>query len=166
MKSMMSERRGAIALACMAAIVTLLAAETVEVSVDLSHPTHRISKELYGLFLEDISLSVDGCFYPELVWNRGFDFPATNAPGEKAFSSEIQGWREDHRPGTAGRVTLQYANPRFANTPAYLRIEAFEGGAGVMNRFFTQPCPTPPGFPVARMYTRVPGPEARFLDIM
>jgi len=129
----MSERRAAIALACMAVIVTLLAADTVEVSVDLSHPTHRLSKDLYGLFLEDISLSVDGCLYPELVWNRGFDFPATNAPGEKAFSSAIQGWREDHRPGAAGRVTLQYANPRFANTPAYLRIEAFEAGAGVMN---------------------------------
>lgn len=109
------------------------AMKPVDVSVDLTRPTHAVSKDLYGLFLEDISLSVDGCFYPELIWNRGFDFPATNTPGEKAFSSAIQGWREDHRPGTAGRVTVQYARPKFENTPAYLRIEAFEGGAGVMN---------------------------------
>ena len=133
MKNMKSEKRSALVLVCTMVIAVLQAVETVEVAVDPSHPTHRISKDLYGLFLEDISLSVDGCLYPELVWNRGFDFPATNAPGEKAFSSEIQGWREDHRPGTAGRVTIQYAKPKFANTPAYLRIEAFEGGAGVMN---------------------------------
>ena len=119
--------------ACAVAAASLLAVEPVEVVVDSTHPTHRVSKDLYGLFLEDISLSVDGCFYPELVWNRGFDFPATNTPGMKAFSSEIQGWREDHRPGTAGRVTLQYARPKFANTPAYLRLEAFDGGAGVRN---------------------------------
>ena len=116
-----------------AAVAVTQAMAPVEVTVDSSNPTHRISQDLYGLFLEDISLAVDGCLYPELVWNRGFDFPATNAPGEKAFTSAIQGWREDHRPGTAGRVTLQYAKPRFVNTPTYLRIEAFEGGAGVLN---------------------------------
>ena len=133
MKNMMNGKKSAIMLVCTMAVAVVSAAETVEVSVDVLHPTHRISKDLYGLFLEDISLSVDGCLYPELVWNRGFDFPATNTPGEKAFSGGIQGWREDHRPGTAGRVTIQYAKPRFVNTPAYLRIEAFEGGAGVMN---------------------------------
>ena len=47
-----------------------------------------------------------------------------------------------------------------------LRFIGVIAGAGVMNRFFTQPCPTPPGFPVARMYTLVPGPEARFLENM
>ena len=118
---------------CAVAVSALLAGTPVEVAVDSTHPTHRVSKDLYGLFLEDISLSVDGCLYPELVWNRGFDFPSTNTPGTKAFSSAIQGWREDHRPGTAGRVTIQYARPKFANTPAYLRIEAFDGGAGVRN---------------------------------
>ena len=132
MDRMMKKKVAAGVFACIA-VFAVQAVETVEVSVDVLHPIHPISKDLYGLFLEDISLSVDGCFYPELIWNRGFDFPATNTPGEKAFSSSIQGWCEDHRPGTAGRVTLQYANPKFENTPAYLRIEAFEDGAGVMN---------------------------------
>ena len=40
------------------------------------------------------------------------------------------------------------------------------GGAGVMNRAFTQPCPTPPGLVVARRYTRVPGPVGRLRLIM
>jgi len=40
------------------------------------------------------------------------------------------------------------------------------GGAGVMNRAFTQPWPTPPGLVVARRYTRVPGPVGRLRLIM
>ena len=40
------------------------------------------------------------------------------------------------------------------------------GGAGVMNRAFTHPCPMPPGFAVARMYTCVPGPVGRLRLIM
>lgn len=110
-----------------------IAPEPVTVKVDETKPVHAVSKDLYGLFLEDISLSVDGCLYPELVWNRGFDFPATNSPGEKASVPAIQGWREEFRDGSAARVTLQYAQPKFANNPAYLRIEAFAAQAGVVN---------------------------------
>ena len=40
------------------------------------------------------------------------------------------------------------------------------GGAHVMNRSFTQPCPTPPGFVVARTPTNVPGPEGRLRENM
>ena len=67
--------------ACAVAATALLAAEPVEVSVDSMHPTYRVSKDLYGLFLEDISLSVDGCFYPELVWHRG------KAEGEEHYTA-------------------------------------------------------------------------------
>ena len=46
----------------------------VTVTIDQEGYGPEVSKDLYGLFLEDISLSVDGGLYPELVWNRGFDF--------------------------------------------------------------------------------------------
>jgi hypothetical protein len=105
----------------------------IPVTVEFAAPSYEVSKDMYGLFLEDISLSVDGCFYPELVWNRGFDFPATNAPGRFASKSAIQGWRECHAEGAAGRVGIRYENPKFKKTPAYLRIEAFNAGAGVIN---------------------------------
>ncbi|MBR4652392.1 MAG: hypothetical protein IKO72_03450 [Kiritimatiellae bacterium] len=125
---------GSAAVAFTAAFPALAAPEQMPpVSVKVSaSPTHAVSPRLYGLFLEDISLSVDGGLYPELVWNRSFDMPATNTPGMKAFSHSIQGWREDHR-GGMGRVTLQYARPRFVHTPAHLRLEAFSAGAGVAN---------------------------------
>nr|DAG91459.1 MAG TPA: hypothetical protein [Herelleviridae sp.] len=43
----------------------------------------------------------------------------------------------------------------FTSTSCTIRVP---GGAGLMNRAFTQPWPTPPGLAVARMYTCVPGP--------
>ena len=113
--------------------------ESVTVKVDVDHPTHAISKHLYGLFLEDISQSVDGCFYPELVWNRGFEFPPSPTVAEPKFQEkgvkldDICGWKPDCRDGAAGRFTLEYADPAFTNTPAYLRIEAFARGAGMRN---------------------------------
>lgn len=105
----------------------------VTVTIDPEGAGPEVSKDLYGLFLEDISLSVDGCLYPELVWNRGFDFAPTNAPGTFRRQREIQGWTEDFRNGSAARVSIRYAKPKFENTPAYLRIEAFGPDAGVRN---------------------------------
>lgn len=105
----------------------------VEVRIDADGEGPAVSKDLYGLFFEDISLSADGGLYPELVWNRGFDFAPTNAPGLLTRRREIQGWAEDFRDGSAARVAVRYANPKFANTPGYLRIEAFGTLAGVRN---------------------------------
>lgn len=113
--------------------------EPVTVTVDTGHPTHEISKRMYGLFLEDISQSVDGCLYPELVWNRGFDFPPSPTVADpdhvkhKVPLGTICGWKPDCRDGSMGRFTLQYAKPLFENTPAYLRIEAFAPRAGMRN---------------------------------
>ena len=111
----------------------------VTVKVDSAHPTHAVAKTLYGLFLEDISQSVDGCLYPELVWNRGFDFPASPTVADPDYVKHqtaldtICGWKPDCRDGAAGRFTLQHADPVFAHTPAYLRIEAFAPRAGMRN---------------------------------
>ena len=90
----------AIAVASVAARAAL---PPVTVTVDVDHPTHAISKHLYGLFLEDISQSVDGCFYPELVWNRGFEFPPSPTVAEPKFQEkgvkldDICGWKPDCR---------------------------------------------------------------------
>lgn len=108
-------------------------ADSVTVSVDLAHPGHAVPESLYGLFIEDISMSVDGGFYPELVWNRGFDFPSDVTPGQKGAVDIIQGWTDDCRNGSAARITLQYREPLHPDTPAYLRIEAYAADAGTSN---------------------------------
>jgi len=48
-------------------------AQSVNISVDANHPDHAVSPTLFGLFLEDINLSVDGGLYRELIRNRSFE---------------------------------------------------------------------------------------------
>lgn len=57
-------RRGVLALVLSTGLAAAAEPETeVTVAIDLAHPSHAISSRLYGLFLEDISQSVDGCLY-------------------------------------------------------------------------------------------------------
>ena len=119
--------------------VVALAASAVNVDVAVSKPGHEVPASLWGIFLEDIAFSVDGCLYPELVWNRGFEFRP--APSDDGFEKRLKGptdlgipgWTADCRRTGMGRFTLQYAKPLRADTPAYLRIEAFAPFAGVRN---------------------------------
>ena len=65
------------------AVSISLIASAVTVDVSVSRPGHEVPASLWGIFLEDIALSVDGCLYPELVWNRGFEFRP--APSDDGF---------------------------------------------------------------------------------
>lgn len=46
-------------------------AGTIRIQAD--KPGHEVSETLWGIFFEDINLSVDGGIYPELVRNRSFE---------------------------------------------------------------------------------------------
>lgn len=48
-------------------------AQNATVNIDVNHPTHAIAPTLFGIFLEDINLSVDGGLYTEQVRNRSFE---------------------------------------------------------------------------------------------
>ncbi|MEZ0216853.1 MAG: alpha-L-arabinofuranosidase C-terminal domain-containing protein [Rariglobus sp.] len=63
------------------------------ISVQVDQPAHKISPMLWGLFFEDINLSVDSGLYPELVRNSSFEgsdhlryWKFTPAPGESGPS--------------------------------------------------------------------------------
>lgn len=48
-------------------------AQNATINVDVRNPNHAISPTLFGVFLEDINLSIDGGLYPEQVRNRSFE---------------------------------------------------------------------------------------------
>ncbi len=48
-------------------------AQKATITVDVNRPGHAISPTLFGIFLEDINLSVDGGLYPEQIRNRSFE---------------------------------------------------------------------------------------------
>ena len=47
-----------------------------------------ISRDLWGVFFEDINHAADGGLYAELVRNRSFDFSEADRPGWNALT----GW--------------------------------------------------------------------------
>ena len=60
------------------AFSTTLPAQQPSLSIDLDHPTAKVSPTLYGLMTEEINFSYDGGLYPELVRDRtiGSDWQA------------------------------------------------------------------------------------------
>ena len=72
-------RVGAVVLSVCA--VGALMAEPVTVSVDATAKGKAISRELVGIFFEDINYAADGGLYAELVQNRSFEYQATEQPG-------------------------------------------------------------------------------------
>jgi alpha-N-arabinofuranosidase len=58
-------------LLCYAASIAALAAEPT-LTVDVAHPSGKVSPRLYGLMTEEINHCYDGGLYAKLIRNRAF----------------------------------------------------------------------------------------------
>ena len=61
-------------LAICAILSTNSSATDIKLTVEAGKPVHAMSKDMYGLFFEDINFAADGGLYAEMVWNRSFEF--------------------------------------------------------------------------------------------
>ena len=78
----------------------------------------KISKELIGIFFEDISYSADGGLYAELVENGSFEYN----PSERDGWGPGTGWKQI-RPGhSLGMLQVRMDNPIHPNNPTYMRL--------------------------------------------
>ena len=78
----------------------------------------QISKELIGIFFEDISYSADGGLYAELVENGSFEY----SPTERDGWGPGTGWKQV-RPGhSLGMMQVRMDNPIHPNNPTYMRL--------------------------------------------
>lgn len=78
-------------LATMMAGSTALFAQTpISFKVDLDQPAGKMSRDMWGVFFEDINMGADGGIYAELIKNRSFEF---NEPwmGWKKLTKEPEG---------------------------------------------------------------------------
>lgn len=94
---------------------------------DLSKPGKSISRELLGIFFEDISYSADGGLYAELIQNRSFEYTSADHLGWHAFTA----WELVRRGGGKGQVAVDRGLPLHANNPHYVVVRAEEPGEGV-----------------------------------
>lgn len=57
----------------LSALSLFLPAKPITITVEADKILHPVSKDLYGIFFEEINCAGDGGIYPELVRNRSFD---------------------------------------------------------------------------------------------
>ena len=97
--------------------------ERNEIAVDASKVRFPVSEDMWGIFFEDIDLSLDGGVYAELVRNRSFE------DGEVAHRRHEVGYWNTVGPATLARDSSRPLSERNRHCG---RVEALPGG-GVAN---------------------------------
>ena len=95
-----------------------------EIVVNTSKPLYPVSEDMWGIFFEDIDLSLDGGVYAELVRNRSFEDDLVKCRKQKSIGY----W------STIGRATIELdsSKPISEKNRNCARVEALPGG-GVAN---------------------------------
>lgn len=95
----------------------------------------KISRDLFGLFFEDINYAADGGLYAEQIQNRSFEY----SPTEKKDWNPLSYW-EYISPGYSyGRISVETSSPINKNNPHYIILdvehigkeEKYQGPSGV-----------------------------------
>ena len=119
-------------MSCLAGVALSATAQKATITVDVGNPGHEVSPTLFGIFLEDINLSVDGGLYPELVRNRSFEDADTLAFWQfKAEKGEARVTKADLANMKKPVTPLNPMNRQFLNVRAdgafALRNDGFWG---------------------------------------
>jgi len=96
------------------------------ITVQVNRPLTPVSKQMWGIFFEDINFAADGGLYAELVKNSSFEFPMP-----------MTGWKEAKQQGSGRILIINRANenkfnPRFA----HIVVDAPAGYYGISNDGF------------------------------
>jgi alpha-L-arabinofuranosidase len=104
--------------------LSVFAAPAATLTADFSAPKTPVSRNLYGIFFEDINYSADGGLYAEMVQNRSFEFK---------FGTEQ--WTVVTKEGKSKiRLRAKKENPLNANNPAYGELKTTEPDTGIANK--------------------------------
>lgn len=100
------------------------------ITADFGETQSPVSKNLFGIFYEDINYAADGGLYGEMVQNRSFEFGASN-------NSATTGWKDKvNIKGEKSSSRLKASNKGGlnANNPTYATFTAKEAGDGFYNK--------------------------------
>lgn len=125
--------------------------------VDNAAPGTRISRDLWGIFFEDINYAADGGLYGELVRNRSFDYSDRDRPDWHALTGWLAPTQTDStRPAP---VRIESSEPLHPNTPHYAVLDASASAPNValVNTGFDGIPLTHGGTYRLSVFARVPG---------
>jgi alpha-L-arabinofuranosidase len=102
------------------------------VTIQADSPGKPISKDLIGVFFEDLSYAADGGLYAELVQNRSFEYSPADHDGWHGLTS----WELLQSEGGNATLTTGTASPLHPNNPHHAVLSTFGGTAGLKNSGF------------------------------
>ncbi|RHA38020.1 alpha-L-arabinofuranosidase C-terminal domain-containing protein [Cellulomonas rhizosphaerae] len=119
------------------------ATDVGKLDVDGDATSVDISKDLYGIFYEDINYAADGGLYAELVRNRSFEF----STADNSSFTGLTAWEVLKRgAGSASTGVIANDSSRLnATNRNYLRLDATGAGAGVRNAGYNTGVPLTAG---------------------
>lgn len=88
-----------------------------------------ISRNLVGVFFEDLNYAADGGLYAELIQNRDFEYSSKDGHPDKNWNS-MYAWSVE---GNYMDFSIAKNNPVHANNPHYVVLEVKKAGAGLCN---------------------------------
>lgn len=100
------------------------------ITADFSAKQTPVSKNLFGIFYEDINYAADGGLYGEMVQNRSFEFGASN-------QSSTTGWKDKINISGEKSTSRLKANKKDglnANNPTFATFTAKAAGDGFSNK--------------------------------
>ena len=100
------------------------------ITADFGETQSPVSKNLFGIFYEDINYAADGGLYGEMVQNRSFEFGASNNSATTGWKDKvnIKGGKSSSRLKASNKGGLNANNPTFAT------FTAKEAGDGFYNK--------------------------------
>ncbi|MBR1537562.1 MAG: hypothetical protein IJ630_11555 [Treponema sp.] len=127
---MKKNKRMVISLLAAAGLSGATVAQQASITADFNAPQTEVSKNLFGIFYEDINYAADGGLYGEMVQNRSFEFGASN-------NSATTGWKDHiNKSGekSASRLKASKKGGLNANNPTYATFTAKAAGDGFSNK--------------------------------
>ena len=96
---------------------------------DFSKKPTTVSKNLFGIFYEDINYVADGGLYGEMIQNRSFEF-------SKSRRHPAYSWQKVMQDGSKaeGAVQTSTESPLNPNNPTYATLKAQGSIQGISNR--------------------------------
>ena len=102
-------------------------AQEAGITADFTAPQTEVSKNLFGIFYEDINYAADGGLYGEMVQNRSFEFGASNNSATTGWKDHINinGEKSSSRLKASKKGGLNENNPTFATFTAKAAGDGF-----------------------------------------
>ncbi len=128
------------------------AGQEAELTADFSKPKTEVSKNLFGIFYEDINYAADGGLYGELIQNRSFEF-------KKSHRSATECWKNANikpKKEAKSKAKGKRENPLNHNNPTYAQIEVKRKWDGIENSGYNGiPLEAGKSYPLS-LYLRTP----------